>query len=226
MQEFLLALPVLIVSVVAHEYAHGYAALLFGDATAAAAGRLTFNPLKHVDPWMTILLPAILWFGSGGSFVFGGAKPVPINPANYRGDFKRADTIVSAAGIAANLVLFVSFLGLSVALGIIGGALPQAGGVLAVLQRMFFWGVWLNALLAFFNLIPIPPLDGSHILYHFLPPNLARGYRQLSRYGFLLLLALLVFLQDLFSVLLLPAYLLTEAAFGLAEPFSLQAPPF
>ena len=84
MQEFLLALPVLLFSMVAHEYAHGYAALKHGDPTAYMLGRLTFNPLKHIDPWMTVLLPVLLWFGSGGHVVFGGAKPVPVNPRNYR----------------------------------------------------------------------------------------------------------------------------------------------
>ena len=82
--EFLLVLPVLIMSMVAHEYAHGYAALRQGDGTAKALGRLTMNPLKHIDPWMSVLLPAMLWFGSGGRFLFGGAKPVPVNPRNYR----------------------------------------------------------------------------------------------------------------------------------------------
>ena len=95
--DFLLALPVLLFSLVAHEYAHGYAALQQGDPTAYELGRLTFNPLKHIDPWMSILLPALLWFGSQGGFVFGGAKPIPVNPSNYR-NFRRGDVIVSSAG--------------------------------------------------------------------------------------------------------------------------------
>ena len=123
MMEFLLALPVLLVSVVTHEYAHGYAALRQGDSTAAKLGRLTFNPIKHIDPWMSLLLPAMLWFGSGGQFVFGGAKPVPINPNNFR-NHRRGDIIVSSAGVVANLVLFVVFLALSVAVGIVGGMMP------------------------------------------------------------------------------------------------------
>ncbi|HXV86854.1 MAG TPA: site-2 protease family protein, partial [Gemmatimonadales bacterium] len=106
MQEALLALPVLLFSMVAHEYAHGYAALRQGDTTAYMLGRLTFNPLKHIDPFMTVLLPLMLWFGSGGRMVFGGAKPVPVNPRNYR-QYKRGDIIVSLAGIATNLVLAV-----------------------------------------------------------------------------------------------------------------------
>src|SRR5258706_10495744 len=83
-QQFILVAPVLLFSMVAHEYAHGYAALKQGDQTALMLGRLTFNPIKHIDPFMTILLPAMLWFGSGGRMMFGGAKPVPVNPRNYR----------------------------------------------------------------------------------------------------------------------------------------------
>ena len=225
MLEFLLAMPVLLVSVVTHEYAHGYAALRQGDSTAAQLGRLTFNPLKHIDPWMSLLLPAMLWFGSNGQFVFGGAKPVPVNPNNYK-NYKRGDIIVSSAGIAANLALFVVFLALSVAVGIVGSVAPFALDVLIILQRMLLLGIWLNALLAFFNLIPIPPLDGSHILYHFLPPNLAQKYRELARYGFLILLGMMILFRDYFFLLLLPAVVATRFAIGLVQPFLLQSAPF
>jgi Zn-dependent protease len=95
-KQLLLWLPVLIFSVVAHEYAHGYAALKQGDRTALQLGRLTFNPIKHIDPVMTLLLPAFLIWSNAG-FVFGGAKPVPVNPRNYK-QFKRGDIIVSPAG--------------------------------------------------------------------------------------------------------------------------------
>ncbi len=225
MQGFLLALPVLLVSVVAHEYAHGFAALSQGDPTAAQHGRLTFNPMKHIDPWMSLLLPAMLWFGSNHQFVFGGAKPVPVNPHNYR-NFRRGDIIVSSAGIAANLVLFLVFLAFSAGVGIVGNMMPFAVGGLIVVQQMCLLGVWLNALLAFFNLIPIPPLDGSHILIHFLPPQLARRYRDLSRYGFLVLLGLMFVFRDYFFLLLTPAVVATRFAFDLVQPFLLQSSPF
>ena len=225
MQEFILGLPVLLLSVVAHEYAHGYAALRQGDPTAMQLGRLTLNPLKHIDPWMSVLFPALLWFGSGGQFVFGAAKPVPVNPRHYR-SYRRGDIIVSSAGIVTNLGLFIVCLLLSIMFGIVGGLLQPAEGLLAVGQRMLFWGIWLNILLAFFNLIPIPPLDGSHLLYHLLPPELGARYRQLSRYGFLILLALIFFLRDVFFLLLMPAFLLARAAFNLAAPFALQPLPF
>ncbi len=224
MQEFLLALPVLLFSMVAHEYAHGYAALKHGDPTAYMLGRLTFNPLKHIDPWMTVLLPVLLWFGSGGRVVFGGAKPVPVNPRNYR-NYRRGDIVVSLAGIATNAALAVVCVVLSIVIGLLGSALPAAGGALALLQRMMFWGIWLNLLLASFNLIPIPPLDGSHVLYHLLPPALGAQYRAFSRYGFLVLLALIFFFQRLFFVLLFPAIALNAVAVHVVLPFALLPPP-
>ena len=223
MQEFLLALPVLLFSMVAHEYAHGYAALKQGDPTAYMLGRLTFNPLKHIDPWMTVLLPVLLWFGSGGQVVFGGAKPVPVNPRNYR-RYRRGDIIVSLAGITTNLGLAVVCLVLAIVLGLLGLALP-GGGVLALPQRMMFWGIWLNLLLASFNLIPIPPLDGSHVLYHLLPPALGARYRAFSQYGFLVLLALIFFFQRLFIILLFPAIALNSLAMHVVLPFALLPPP-
>jgi Zn-dependent protease len=174
---------------------------------------------------MSILLPAMLWFGSNGGFVFGGAKPVPVNPRNYR-DFRKGDIIVSSAGIVANLLLFLAFLALSIVVGIIGNAIPFAIGGLRVVQQMCITGVWLNALLAFFNLIPIPPLDGSHILIHFLPPELAKSYRELSRFGFLILLGLMLVFREQFFLLLTPAIFATRVAFGLIEPFILFAPAF
>jgi Zn-dependent protease len=208
---------------VAHEYAHGYAALKQGDPTAYMLGRLTFNPIKHIDPLMTVALPVLLWFGSGGHVVFGGAKPVPVNPRNYR-QFRRGDIIVSLAGILTNLGLAVACLIAGIVLGVLGAALPS-GGVLALLQRMMFWGIWLNLLLACFNLIPIPPLDGSHVLYHLLPPALGARYRALSQYGFLLLLALMFFFQGIFFVLLFPAIALNALAMHVALPFALLPPP-
>ena len=209
---------------VAHEYAHGYAALKNGDPTAYMLGRLTFNPLKHIDPWMTVLLPVLLWFGSGGRVVFGGAKPVPVNPRNYR-RYRQADIVVSLAGIATNAGLAVVCVVLGILLGLLGFALPAAEGVLALLQRMMFWGIWLNLLLASFNLIPIPPLDGSHVLYHLLPPALGARYRALSQYGFLVLLALIFFFQRLFIVLLFPALALNALAMHAVLPFALLPPP-
>ena len=218
--DFLLVLPVLVISMVAHEYAHGYAALRQGDNTAKVLGRLTFNPIKHIDPWMTILLPAMLWFGSGGRFLFGGAKPVPVNPRNYR-NYRRGDIIVSMAGIVTNLGLFFVFCGMVMVIGMLGGGGTTAPGVLMTFQRVMFWGMWFNLLLANFNLIPIPPLDGSHVLYHFLPPEVGLKYRQLSRYGFLILLGIIMFKPGALYVLLLPAIVTLSLALDLMNPFIL-----
>ncbi len=221
MQEFLLVVPVLLFSMVAHEVAHGYAALQQGDDTAYLLGRLTFNPLKHIDPWLTILMPMIIWYGSGGQFLFGGAKPVPVNPRKYR-RYRRGDLIVSSAGIVTNFALFIAFVILTVVIGMVGQALPNAVAGLAVLQRMMIWGIWLNLLLAFFNLIPIPPLDGSHLFYHLLPPHLGAKYRELSRFGFVILLGLLFLFPWVFRLLLAPAFWLLQAALAVARPFALR----
>ncbi len=218
--DFLLALPVLVMSMVAHEYAHGYAALRQGDNTAKALGRLTFNPIKHIDPWMSLLLPAMLWFGSGGQFLFGGAKPVPVNPRNYR-HYRRGDIIVSLAGIATNLVLVVVFVVLAVGIGVVGEGAGAGRGLLAAAQGMMLMGVWFNLLLANFNLIPIPPLDGSHVLYHFLPPEIGSKYRELSRYGILILMAMLLFFRQLLFILLLPAFYALDCALTIIRPFSI-----
>ena len=222
--DFLLAMPVLVMSMVAHEYAHGYAALRQGDNTAKALGRLTFNPIKHIDPWMSLLLPAMLWFGSGGQFLFGGAKPVPVNPRNYR-HYRRGDIIVSLAGMATNLGLVVVFVVLTVGIGIVGRGAGSGAvrDVLAATQGMLFLGVWFNLLLANFNLIPIPPLDGSHVLYHLLPPEIGSKYRELSRYGILILMAMLLFFRQLLFVLLLPAIYALDWATAIVRPFSIAS---
>lgn len=172
---------------VAHEYAHGYAALKQGDPTAYQLGRLTWNPLKHIDPIMTILLPIITIWQAG--FIFGGAKPVPVVPRNYR-NFKRGDIIVSLAGIATNLALAVICTILVPVAGLIGQAIPALTVSLSVVQTMLLMGVWVNLMLAFFNLLPLPPLDGSHVMKYLLPPAWSLRYQQLGMYGIFVLLIL------------------------------------
>jgi Zn-dependent protease len=208
---------------VAHEYAHGYVALTQGDPTAQMLGRLTLNPLKHIDPWLTVLLPILLFTASGGRLLFGGAKPVPVTPANYR-DYRRGDILVSSAGIVVNLLLFVGCLVAAVGVGWLAGFV-NPGAAPALLQRALFWGVWLNLLLAFFNLIPIPPLDGSHLLFHALPREAAARYRRFGRYGFLALIGLVVFAPRALGALLTPAFALHGVACRVAEPYALAALP-
>src|SRR6266446_7806187 len=181
--DILIWAPVLLFSMVAHEYAHAEAAYRQGDDTAYMLGRLTLNPLKHIDPIMTVLLPVVLWISHAG-FLFGAAKPVPVNPRKYR-KFVRGDVIVSLAGIVVNLILFVVFGGLYAVVGMMAGALPALAGTLGILQTMMWAGMRLNLILAFFNLIPIPPLDGSHVFYHLLPPGAGLKFRQLYMFGFL-----------------------------------------
>src|SRR2546428_598747 len=111
---------------VAHEYAHAEAAYRQGDNTAYMLGRLTLNPVKHIDPFMTVLLPLMLWFASNGTYTFGGAKPVPVNPRNYR-NFVRGDVIVSLAGIAGNLALVVACVGLFALVGMLAHGPPPRG---------------------------------------------------------------------------------------------------
>jgi Zn-dependent protease len=188
---------------VAHEYAHARVALSQGDDTAYTLGRVTLNPVPHIDPWMTLLMPTLLWIASHGSFVFGGAKPVPVTPRKFR-HYVRGDVLVSAAGVATNLFLALVCAVLFLALGYLGRTLPDSANVVAILQRMMMWGIWLNLLLCFFNLIPIPPLDGSKLFYHLLPPGLGARYRSLDRFGYLFLFALMILGGPVVSWLLSP----------------------
>ena len=219
---FLLAAPVLLFSMVAHEYAHGYAALKQGDPTAYQLGRLTWNPVKHVDPFMTVLLPVLTWLGSGGRMMFGGAKPIPVVPGNYR-HYRRGDIIVSLAGVATNLVLAVLCALLIVPLGLLGRAAPVAAPTLSILQFMMAYGVSLNLLLVAFNLLPIPPLDGSHVVKHLLPGKLAIWYESIGRYGLLILMLFLTVGRPVLAQWMAPVGTLSAFALGSVEPYLLPA---
>lgn len=218
MQDFILAAPILLFSLVAHEYAHARTALWQGDDTAYMLGRVTLNPLPHIDPIMTVLVPAILWITTNGAFVFGGAKPVPVVPRKYR-NYVQGDLIVSSAGVITNFILALVCAALFLGFGVVGGMAPGAVEQVSVLQRMMMLGIWVNLLLCFFNLIPIPPLDGSHLLYHALPPAWGARYRQLGNFGFLPLMALLIFFRPLISAFLIPAqWVMLQLVYGIA-PF-------
>ncbi|MEN9817336.1 MAG: hypothetical protein RLZ32_1216 [Gemmatimonadota bacterium] len=199
--------PVLLFSMVAHEYAHGYAAYRQGDPTAWQLGRLTWNPVKHIDPFMTIILPVTL--ALLGGTIFGGAKPVPVNPRNYR-HYKRGDIIVSLAGVASNVVIAVACVPLILLLGALGRALPAAATPLGILQVMFDYGILLNLSLVAFNLLPIPPLDGSHVFKYLLPPAWSLRYQQVAGAGLLILFALLTFARPLITAWMAPAYALWQ----------------
>jgi Zn-dependent protease len=218
--KILLTVPVLLFALVAHEWAHAYAALKQGDTTAYELGRLTFNPIKHIDPFMTIILPVVMLVGSHGAIALGGAKPCPVNPRKFR-NYKRGDIIVSLAGVTMNLLLAIVSAILFLLIGLIGLAIPAAAPVFAILQQMLQISVLYNSLLLFFNLIPIPPLDGSHVLAHFLPPAVALQYKRVSRYGLLILVGLLYFGGGVLNVLLSPVGLMVQALMQPVLPFSL-----
>ena len=223
-QDVLLFVPVLLFSVIAHEYAHGYAALKQGDTTALSLGRLTWNPLKHIDPFMTIILPAVLYYTTRGAVVLGGAKPVPVNPRNYR-NFKRGDIIVSLAGVTVNLLIALAAIVLFVLVGLLGRAIPAVETTFAIVQAMMVVAVRLNLLLLAFNLIPIPPLDGSHVIKYLLPLRLAVWYSQVGRYGILVLVLLLSFGGRFLNAWLTPAFSFGELLLRLADPYKLPSLP-
>ena len=178
----------LLLSMVAHEYAHGYAALKQGDDTAQSLGRLTWNPLKHIDPWLTIVMPIVSFFIAG--IAFGGAKPVPVDPRKFR-NYRRGDIIVSLAGVVTNMVLAVLLVPAIIGLGLLARAVPSVGDWVSLLQIMMLYGIFINLILASFNLVPIPPLDGGAILLALVPPMTAWRLRpMLAQYGFLIIIVL------------------------------------
>jgi Zn-dependent protease len=211
--------PILLFSMVAHEWAHAEAAYRQGDDTAYMLGRLTLNPLKHIDPFMTILLPAMLIAMHAG-FLFGAAKPVPVTPRKYR-NYRRGDVIVSLAGIAMNLALFIVCAGLFALTGVVGKSFGAMQPSLAIFQQMLSLGMSFNLVLAFFNLIPIPPLDGSHVLYHLLPPNVGLKFRQLYAFGFIPILLIVAFAPVLLTPFLWPANQLMDLGWSLVRGFAL-----
>ena len=171
---------ILIFSAIIHEYMHGFVADRLGDPTARQAGRLTLNPIPHIDLFGSIIMPGLmLLFGTG--FIFAWAKPVPINPYNLRNK-KHGEALVAAAGPLANFILAISF-GLVLRFFSPDSSMSLFLGII----------VYINLLLGIFNLVPIPPLDGSRILATFLPYHLQQKFYQLERYGMFLVLLFVMF---------------------------------
>lgn len=173
-----------ICSAVIHEVSHGYVAQALGDPTAEQAGRLTLNPLKHLDLYGSFLLPLILYVVSQGTFIFGWAKPVPYNPYNLK-DPKKGGAMIAAAGPASNFLLAIVF---AAAIRIFDTT-PSFAAVLPLFAVL----VLINLVLGIFNLVPIPPLDGSKILFGFLPRSAARFEHAIGRYGMLILIFFIFF---------------------------------
>ncbi|MFA6520031.1 MAG: site-2 protease family protein [Candidatus Paceibacterota bacterium] len=179
-------IAILIMSIVIHEVSHGFMAEYFGDDTARNAGRLTLNPIKHLDLFGSILLPAVLIFSHAG-FLFGWAKPVPYNPYNLR-NLKWGTVWVAAAGILANFFIALVF-----------GLIIRFSSGFALPDNFYFITsaiVIVNLALGIFNLVPIPPLDGSKILFSFLPESLARIIFSYEQYSLILLLVFVIFFAD------------------------------
>ncbi|MDP3763967.1 MAG: site-2 protease family protein [bacterium] len=187
--DFVFQIAILIMSVVVHEVSHGYAASMLGDQTAKYQGRLTLNPLKHLDFVGSILVPAFSYFLGG--FIFGWAKPVPYNPYNLRPG-RWSEAMVAAAGPLSNIILAVIF-GMLLRLGVTNPAFIQITSVI----------VFINIVLAIFNLMPIPPLDGSKLLFALFPDKLFQIRGFFERYGLILVLFFIFFLwQFIFPVII------------------------
>lgn len=193
--QFIILAPAVLLALTVHEFAHGYVAFRLGDPTARALGRLTLNPLKHLDPLGTIAF-----------FIFhiGWAKPVPVNPAYFKNPQK--DMLwVALAGPLTNLILALVSALMTRIVWFLANILPYSAlgeAVLVPLNSILIASVWINLVLCIFNFLPIPPLDGSRILAGLLPPDLARSYASIERYGFILILILAV--TGVLSKLIIP----------------------
>jgi len=189
--QFALLLPAIVI----HEVSHGWVAYLLGDPTAKDRGRLSANPLRHIDPWGTLLLPALLLAFSGGRAAFGYAKPVPINPHNFK-DYRRGMFLTGIAGPTSNLLL-----------ALLAGLVVRTFGLTSWVMLGIYYFTLVNLTLLFFNLIPIPPLDGSRVLPLFLSDRAMQTYHQAEQYGFVILLAVLWIVPSVFHVDPIGAYL-------------------
>lgn len=200
-------LPV-VFAITVHEVAHGWMAKQYGDKTADQQGRLTLNPLKHIDPLGTLIIPGLLLISFTG-FIFGWAKPVPVDPRNFKNP-KKAMMMVALAGPVSNLIMAIAWAlvaRVGVAVNVEFFSMP--------LIYMGVAGITINLVLALINLLPIPPLDGSRVVSGLLPDYWAWRYNQIERYGFWILLLLLV-TNTLGLILAYPMYFAQQLFFGLA----------
>ena len=192
LQTLLLTAPPLLLAVILHEVAHGYTAEKLGDPTARNLGRIKLNPLVHIDPFMTVILPGLLIL-SGSPIIFGGAKPVPVDPRFFRNP-RRGMAYVAMAGPITNFILVAIFYALMLLLASSSSALTLLPTWASF--TLVYWilhSIIINLVLGLFNLLPVPPLDGGRIAVGFLPLSMARQVAKLERYGLLIVIALLYF---------------------------------
>jgi Zn-dependent protease len=198
---FIVSFSLLIIAMTIHEFSHGWVAYMLGDHTAADQGRLTLNPLAHIDPIGTVLLPLILFITTAGQFVFGAAKPVPINYWALKNP-RRDMLLIGLAGPLSNLIA-------AIILSVILNFLAPSSLAAYLIRSLAF----INIILGVFNLIPIPPLDGSRILAGLLPPSLAQSYYRIEPYGFIILIVLLAL--GLLNLIVWPAVMITARIIGI-----------
>lgn len=199
---------ILLAALSVHEWAHAYVADKLGDPTARMQGRVTLNPVAHIDPIGTVALPLIMIFFPLGFFLFGWGKPVPVDPRNLRHP-RRDDILISMAGPASNLALLIGG-------AILFGILQRVSGTTAF-EPLFFYFFLINSILIVFNLIPIPPLDGSHVLRHAINMRDETYYR-IAQYGFIIIIVL-INVPVFRSIVLGGTLLLTGMADGIRQVF-------
>jgi Zn-dependent protease len=187
LQKIILLAPPILFAITLHEVAHGWVANRLGDPTARMLGRLTINPLKHIDPIGTVLIPIVLFVSTHGNFIFGWAKPVPVTAQNFA-DPRRGMAWVALAGPVSNLLMGLLWVGVAW----LAHALSPQFPLIEPLYYMGQFGVVANVVLGVLNLFPLPPLDGSRVLTGFLPPEGARIMYRIEPYG-LFIVALLMF---------------------------------
>ncbi|TAN40500.1 MAG: site-2 protease family protein [Nitrospirae bacterium] len=193
LRRLLIAAPAILIAITFHEVAHGFVAYKLGDPTAKFTGRLTLNPLVHIDPFGTILLPLMMYYFTNGQFVFGYAKPVPINPMNFKNP-RKGMALSAAAGPVVNILLaLASTLILRLLIIPLMSVMPEAASeaVLKPLGMIAISSIVVNVVLASFNMIPIPPLDGGRVLTGLLPPRQAMSFSRIEPYGFIIVLILI-----------------------------------